>query len=384
MKENDFPYARQSLRFWQVVNAGRCFPILPTPLPESALSRQHPSKRSAGATAGTVSIATVAARAGVSIATVSRVMNGVPNKASGETVGRVMAAVAELGYRPQSAGRALRQRESRIVGVLAANLANPAMAAAAASIEHALRAAGYVMALCDTHEEPAIQDEYLAEMEAQLACGIVLLVAIPSPRLDLLRAAGRPLIFVNRHDPAGGASPFVGIDDYAAGRQIAEHCLAHPERGPFALIHASLAYSAGARRTAGFEERMAQAGPGHSGIPRATARSLHHLEIGYSAMAELLAAAAKPRCVVCLSDLLAYGAYRRLHENGLSVPGDVRLISFDDNPLNGWIAPWLSGIRIPYAQFGPAVLATLQELLAGGRAGSRLLPHELVLRPGAG
>jgi len=349
--------------------------------PEILLTRSDLQKRRAGGSSGAaVSIATVAAHAGVSIATVSRVMNGVANKASDETTGRVMAAVASLGYRPQSAGRALRQRESRIVGVLAANLGNPAMAAAAASIERALRDGGYVMALCDTHEEPAIQDEYLAEMEAQLARGIVLLVAIPSPRLDALRAAGRPLIFVNRRDPGGSASPFVGIDDYAAGRQIAEHCLAHPELGPFAVIHASLSYSAGAMRAAGFEEAMAEAGFGQGAIPRGTARSLHHLEIGYGAMADLLGRSPRPRCIICLSDLLAYGAYRRLHEAGLCVPGDVTLISFDDNPLNGWIAPWLSAIRIPYPEYGPAVLATLQELLSDGRAGTRLLPHELVLR----
>jgi LacI family transcriptional regulator len=308
-------------------------------------------------------------------------MNGVANKASDDTVARVRAAVDALGYRPQSAGRALRQRESRIVGVLAANLANPAMAAAAASIEHALRAGGYVMALCDTHEDPAIQDEYLAEMEAQLACCIVLLVAIESPRLDQLRAAGRPLIFVNRRDPGGGAAPFIGIDDYAAGGAIAEHCLSRPELGPFGLIHASLAHSAGARRAAGFLDRMGEAGFTAAAIPRATAAGPSHLEIGYGAMAALLAREPRPRCLVCLSDLLAYGAYRRLREAGLDLPGDATLISFDDNPLNGWIAPWLSAIRIPYPQFGPAVVETLQELLGEGRAQSRLLPHQLVLRP---
>ena len=85
------------------------------------------------------SIRAVAERAGVSIATVSRVVNGMHDKARDATVRRVLDAVAELGYRTQSAGRTLRQREGRIVGVLVANLANPAMAAIAAAIEAALR-----------------------------------------------------------------------------------------------------------------------------------------------------------------------------------------------------------------------------------------------------
>jgi LacI family transcriptional regulator len=329
-----------------------------------------------------VSIAAVARRAGVSIATVSRVMNGVENKATLETAARVNAAVAALGYRPQSVGRALRQRESRIVGVLAANLGNPAMAAAAASIELALRDAGFVMALCDTHEDPAIQDEYLAEMEAQLARGIVLLVAVPSPRLDQLRTAGRPLVFVNRRDPGDEASPFVGIDDHAAGFAVARHWLARPAPGPFGMLHASLSFSAGQRRAAGFVAGLLAGGVPETEILRGTGSGKSHLAIGYEGMGTLLAAPVVPRRILCLSDLIAYGAYRRLTEAGLSVPGDVALFGFDDNPLNAWIAPWLSAVKIPYAGFGPVVVEALAALLDKGQAKAAFLPHELVIRTG--
>ncbi len=341
------------------------------------MNEHDPSKGPGGRP---VSIAAVARRAGVSIATVSRVMNGVENKATSETAARVHAAVAALGYRPQSVGRALRQRESRIVGVLAANLGNPAMAAAAASIELALRDAGFVMALCDTHEDPAIQDEYLAEMEAQLARGIVLLVAVPSPGLDRLRAAGRPLVFVNRRDTGDEASPFVGIDDHAAGRAVADHWLARRQPGPFGLLHASLAFSAGRRRAAGFLERLAEAGIGEDRVARATGPGRQHLEIGRQGMARLLEADPRPRCVLCLSDLIAYGAYRCLTERGVGVPGEVELFGFDDNPLNDWIAPWLSAVRIPYEGMGPAVVGALAALLEDGLCDSRILPHRLILR----
>lgn len=329
-----------------------------------------------------VSIAAVARHAGVSIATVSRVINGVENKATDETASRVREAIASLGYRPQSVGRALRQRESRIVGVLAANLGNPAMAAAAASIELALRDAGYVMALCDTHEQPEIQDEYLAEMEAQLARGIVLLVAVPSPKLDALRAAGRPLVFVSRRDPKAEDSAFVGIDDHAAGRAVAEHWLAEGEAGPFGLLHASLSFSAGRRRAGGFLERMAEAGIPESKILHGTGVGMNHLEIGYAGVAGLLEAPKLPRRILCLSDLIAYGAYRRLTEHGIAVPAEVALFSFDDNPLNAWIAPWLSAVRIPYENFGPAVVAALSDLLRGEGPALHFLPYELVLRQG--
>jgi LacI family transcriptional regulator len=324
------------------------------------------------------SIRAVAERAGVSIATVSRVVNGMHDKARDATVRRVLDAVAELGYRTQSAGRTLRQRESRIVGVLVANLANPAMAAIAASIEAALRDAGYVMALCDTHEKADIQDEYLAEMEAQAACGIVMVVAVPSRKLDLLRAAGPPLVFVNRRDPAGGTSAFVGIDDFAAGRELAIRLAGREELRPVGLVHASLAFSAGALRADGFERGMAELGVAE--LPFASYPSASHLEIGYHGLGELLARPQPPRLVVCLSDLLAYGAYRRACEAGLRVGDDIVLASFDDNPLNDWIAPWLSAVRIPFAAFGPAVVDVLGDLLAGRPAATRLLAHRLELR----
>lgn len=340
----------------------------------------HVTSKSGGARP--VSIAMVARRAGVSIATVSRVMNGVENKATSETAARVHAAVAALGYRPQSVGRALRQRESRIVGVLAANLGNPAMAAAAASIELALRDAGFVMALCDTHEDPAIQDEYLAEMEAQLARGIVLLVAVPSPRLDQLRAAGRPLVFVNRRDPGDETSPFVGIDDHAAGFAVAQHWLAQDRTGPFGLLHASLSFSAGQRRAAGFIAGLVAGGVAEAEILRGTGSGKSHLAIGHAGMGALLAGPRVPRRILCLSDLIAYGAYRRLSEAGLRVPDDVALFGFDDNPLNAWIAPWLSAVKIPYDDFGPVVVATLAALLDEAPAKACFMPHELVIRGG--
>src|SRR3954451_7072628 len=120
-----------------------------------------------------VSLATVAAQAGVSVATVSRIVNGETRRASAETVERVQQIVARLGYRPNSVGRTLRRRESRIVAMLSPNLDNPAMAAVAASVETALRSEGYVMILCDTHDRADLQDEYLLAMRSQVVQGYV-------------------------------------------------------------------------------------------------------------------------------------------------------------------------------------------------------------------
>ncbi len=321
----------------------------------------------------------------MSIATVSRVVNGVANKASPETVARVRRAIEELGYRPGSVGRALRRQESRLVAVLAANLANPAMAAIAASVEVALREAGLVMVLCDTHERPDLQDEYLLEMRAQLARAIVLLGAVESPQLHAFRREGEPLVFVNRRDPTGGSgsvpAPFVGIDNRVAGAAVARWVAGRGAQS-VALVHAARTSSATADRIEGFRAELAALAPA-SRLTVGTGEGLDHLRIGRAAATDLVAAgfleAPGPRAVVCLSDLIAFGVHRALVDAGVAVPRDVLVTGFDDSPLNDWIAPWLTSVRIPYESFGAAIVATLQGAPEAVPP-ETILPHRLVVR----
>ena len=324
-----------------------------------------------------VSISAVAQRAGVSIATVSRVTNGVANKASPATVARVQEAIAALGYRPVGAGRALRRRESRLVAVLAANLANPAMAAIAAAAEVALRNAGYVMVLCDTHDEPDLQDEYLLEMRAQYACGLVLLGAVDSPVLRQFNASQEPLIFVNRRNPVpGGQGRYVGIDHEQAGRDVA-NWFADRQMQSIALIHARLASSATAGRVQGFREQLATRGISVPSARIQTLKSADHLQIGYTAMKKILGARL-PEAVFCTSDLIAYGAYRAAAERGALAGRDYALVGFDDSPLNPWIAPWLHAVRVPYDQYGAAIAQVLRA--PPGAQRDIVLSHQLIIR----
>jgi LacI family transcriptional regulator len=324
-----------------------------------------------------VSIAAVAARAGVSTATVSRVINGVANKASASTIERVRAAIEALGYRPMGAGRSLRRRQSRLVAVLAANLLNPSMAAIAAVAEVALRRAGYVMVLCDTHDLPALQDEYLLDMRAQYAYGLVLLGAVRSPQLESFVAAGERIVFVNRRNPFGGRC-HVGIDNRAAGAEVAAW-LARCGHRDIALIHGRLSSSATAERVAGFRDELRRRNIGLPAGHSATSRDADHLAIGYRGMDRLLAAPRPPRAVFCTSDLIAYGAQRRAAEAGLHPERDIAFVGFDDSPLNPWIAPWLSAVRVPYAAYGEAIVHSLS-----GASADIVLRHELVVRAGGG
>ena len=352
--------------------SGRARAALEGPLPKPASTAQRQ-------TVSAPSITAVAARAGVSIATVSRIINGVPKKASKATVARVQSAVSELGYRPMSAGRVLRQGRSRLIAVLAANLANPAMAAIAASTEIALRKQGLVMVLADTHEDPALQDEYIREMRAQMVRATVLLAAVPSAGLTAAQAAGEPLLFVNRRAPRNAAA-FVGIDNVRAAEDVAAFLLGSGRRAP-AMIHGPLDSSATADRVRAFESCLRRRRVGLPARRIATAPGRDHMTIGYAAMDRLLRGREEIDSLFCLSDLIAFGARRRATEARIDVPGDLMIVGVDDSPLNDWIAPWLSSVRVPYEAFGSAIADALEAMWDGGAGGHRILPHTLVRRP---
>jgi LacI family transcriptional regulator len=328
-----------------------------------------------------VAIGEVARRAGVSIATVSRVLNGITNKNSPSTIARVKAAIEELGYRPSRAGSALRSGRSRLIALLIPDTTNAYNGAAAASVETAMRESGHVMIVCNTGEDPDLQDEYLLEMRSHLVRGLALFSAVPSPVLERFVRQGEPVVFVNRRSPVGIEAPFVGIDNHGAGREVALYFL---RRGyhPIGILHGPLYSSATADRFYGFRECLARNGVL---VADEHVRGLDTSDLGecYRVASELLAVRPRPHAIFCTNDMRAYGAYRACLELGLRVPEDVALFGYDDNPLNAHIAPWLNTVRVPYALIGPAVRSCFEQIWRAGPSEPPpqiILPYELVLR----
>ncbi|WP_409190777.1 LacI family DNA-binding transcriptional regulator [Bradyrhizobium sp. RDM4] len=321
-----------------------------------------------------VSLATVAARAGVSVSTVSRIVNGEMRRASPATVARVLDAIEAVGYRPNPVGRALQRGQSQLVAMIAANLDNPAMATIAGSTEAALREAGYVMILCDTHDRPELQDEYLYAMRAQMVCGYILVAAVPSPGLSELSASGAPTVFVSRRNPTGNGL-FVGIDDCAAGAAAADYFANLGRRTP-AVVFPRLGSSASRDRLSGFLARLRERGWSDEGTIQAEGEGRSHLQVGYDAGTRIFGGSHTPDAILCLSDQIAYGVNRSALERGLKIPGDCDVVSIDGTPLNQWVAPWLKSIEIPYAVYGAEIVAGLQSIWRGEPFGERLLPYK--------
>jgi LacI family transcriptional regulator len=105
---------------------------------------------------------------------------------------------------------------------------------------------------------------------------------------------------------------------------------------------------------------------------------LSHLDVCYQAARALLGQTPHPRGVLCVSDQIAYGAYRFFHEKGVRVPEECEILSIDGSTFNQWLAPWLSSIRIPYDEFGPHIVDLLKALWRGDAPGDRILPYRLV------
>ena len=323
----------------------------------------------------------VAGAAGVSAATVSRVINGVTGKTSAETHARVLQTVKALGYRPSRAGSTLRQGRSHLVGLLVPDPGNAYNASIAASVEQALRVEGRVMVLANTQEDPAVQDNLLQEMRSLLVGGIVMLGAVPSPQLEDTLRDGVPVVFLNRRSPVRQTGPYVGIDNAEAGRAVGAH-FARCKFRRVAIFHGPMTSSATCGRVNGFQAAFG-AGIGEHGQVRLCRATVDRKRSGYLLAARLLDEEWAPDAIFCTTDEIAYGTAKQCQERGLRVPQDVALFGFDGNPLNAYLAPWLSTVHVPCEEFGPAAARLLRSWWDNGAAPAEdiILPFRIVIAP---
>ena len=322
------------------------------------------------------SIRDVAARAGVSIASVSRALSPGAKGISEATRARVRAAADALGYSPDRIGQALRAQSTDTYALVISNIQNAFFTAVAWDLERALDAEGKVMLLFNTGESAERQDRCLAEIAARRVAGAFFICAVDSPGL---RAAARrlPLVLINRPVPAMPELPFVGIDDRAAARE-AVATLLRKERGPLAIVHGPLSSPTSAWRLEGVRDALAAAG--REVEPGCVLEAELTMEGGYRCAEALMGAGRRFDAIWCGNDPIAYGVQRRAREIGLAVPGDLAVWGFDDNPMNEWLAPWLNTVRVPHARYAEAAMEQMRAMHRGEDVRPALLPYELLLR----
>lgn len=302
------------------------------------------------------SMADVAARAGVSYQTVSRVLNQ-PALVRPDTRDRVLAAIAELGYMPNRAARALKTTRSSLIGVLTdgSGLFGPSETTTA--IEAAAREAGYAVLLTTFAPDDPTPREIGAELVGSGADGI-LVVAAHEGMIPAVRSVARstPVLAVSAQPLDVPGVQVVGVDQRIGVRRVVEHLADRGARSAVHLPGPSDWFDAQARR-AGFEQALAATGldGALSGPGDWTPRS------GYELTAQVIAGGV-PDALFAANDMMAIGALRALHERGLRVPEDVLLVGFDDTIGAEYLNPPLTTVSQPFAQLGRTAL---ERLVAG-------------------
>jgi LacI family transcriptional regulator len=288
----------------------------------------------------------VAARAGVSTATVSFVLNDT-KPVSPETRARVLAALADLDYRISPSARALRTGRHHAIGLLLPDLANPFFPALAQAVTDAAWARNHALILASSGSDPASEAEALAAL-AERADGIIW---IPSTDAPLHRPSG-PTVILDRPSPALADFDSISADHRAGGALVAGAFRAQG-RTRIGLLAGPAASPSAAARAEGFLANAA-------GL---TVIWHHELNFTLDLPAEAASWLAAPRLdgVFAASDVVAIGALRILRSLGRRVPDDIAVIGFDDIPWAALTEPPLTTIRQPVADLGAQAVATLFE-----------------------
>ena len=354
-----------------------------------------------------VTLQDVADRAGVSLATASRVVNARVVNARGKndgsrTVGKPLAdrvhqAVADLGYTANLQARAVATGQSTMIGVALRDIADPYFSSIAAGLIEAATASGHLVCMSSTAASEDAEREYVGLMRAQRARAVVLI----GSRSDDTAARDALRAELAAFTRSGGRAACVGQDllgvdtvlpENRAGAEALGRALAALGHRRFAVLAGPRTLLTAQDRTEGFRDGLRAAsvslGPASlntlSTVPAEPVRVVHgdlSRDGGYAAMSEVLAMLVPlPDCVFAVSDVMAVGALARLRAAGLSVPGDIALAGFDDIPTLRDVYPPLTTVRLPLTRLGE----TAARLVLSGDAPQQPrvvpVPGEVVLR----
>ncbi|MGH3313656.1 MAG: LacI family DNA-binding transcriptional regulator [Streptomyces sp.] len=326
------------------------------------------------------SIKDVASVAGVSVATVSRVLNEHP-AVRPDTRARVLSAVAELGYRPNAVARSLRTDQTRTLGLIISDVLNPFFTELARAVEDAARERGYSVIIGNADERPALQEHHVRTLLDRRIDG--LLVSPTDGGTAVIRDAVRartPMVFVDRWI-RGIDVPVIHADGRAAVHDLVAHL--------YALGHRRLAIIGGPRSTTTGNERVEafRTALRAHGLPlpeKYIGQGDFQTESGRRATAAFLDLPDPPQAVFATDNLMALGAMDELRGLGLRVPEDMALAAFDDIPWFLHTDPPLTAIAQPTGELGHRAVQALINLVEGRCADSVTLSARLVTRRSCG
>jgi len=314
----------------------------------------------------------VAALAGVSAATVSRVMNGKADVAA-DLRQRVLAAVTELGYRRNGPARSLRTRAAMVLGIIISDITNPFFTAVVRGAEDQAQLAGYSVVLANADEDVAKEARYLEVAADEQMAGVLLSPASPrQTSIDVLVERGIPVVTIDRRLTAAAVDS-VTVDNHLAARKAAQHLI---DQGCLrvGIVAGPVQTTTGASRLAGY--RAALRAAGRTVDPSLVAYADFRTEGGYVATRTLLRQRQPPDGLLFSNNLMTVGGLRAIAEAGLAIPDDIAIVGFDDAIWTTALRPPLTVVAQPVYEIGQ----TAARLLLRRIEGEKFPPRRVVLR----
>jgi LacI family transcriptional regulator len=329
-----------------------------------------------------VTIRDVAKRAGVSIATVSRVLNQTVPVAD-ETVARVQAAMQELRFVPHTVARHLATRQTQTVGLLLTDIQGDFFAPMLSGIESVTRDAGFDL-LISTSGRPEPRRGPALPLGPHNTDGILVFAgSLDEGGLAQYAEWGFPLVLIHQSSPPAQQIPCVTVENKAASRQIVEHLIEAHGRRRIAFLRGPQGNEDSYWRETGY--RQALAAHGIAFRSRLVAPGDFDRWVARASVQGMLAAGVAFDAVFSGDDEAAVGVLLALQEAGKRVPADVAVVGFDDQRLSAYLTPPLTTVRAPTEEVGRAAAQQLVQLIRTGHADLlTLLPTEIVIRRSCG
>lgn len=303
------------------------------------------------------SIREVAKRAGVSLGTVSNVLNR-PEIVAEETRRKVQQAIEEIGFVPNGSARQLRAGRSQHIGLVVLDVANPFFTEVARGVEDTVSQAGYVVILCNSDDSFEKESHYLQVLEEQRAQGVLITpVQNDAGYLQRLRQRGIAVVLLDRPSRIKDLCS-VAVDDVRGGEIAAMHLLEQGHQR-LAFVHGPLSIRQCADRRRGVLRALKTQGLDPATALVDIATPAQNASAGEASIEQLLEASIKPTAAFCANDLLALGVMRALLKRGLRIPEDMALVGYDDIEFASVLATPLTSIRQPKYELGHAAAELL-------------------------
>lgn len=290
------------------------------------------------------SIREVAKIAGVSPATVSRVMNGTAN-VDEDKRRRVMEAIEETGFRPNELARALYKKSSRMIGVIVPDIENPFFSELSKAVEEQAYRTGYRILLCNSDDDPEKEMMNIQMLVQMKADGIIITTNCDSTS-QVLEDCPIPVVVVDRKLKGESGTAFIEADHYKGGKLAAEH-LVRCGCENIVCLRGPLAYSSGRARYQGYLDVCRE-----YGLKEQYVDCTYDYEAGRRAAGEVLRQYPKVDGIIASNDMVAISVYKELTAQGKSIPQEIQLIGFDDIRFSRMCTPELTTVSQPIKEMG--------------------------------